>query len=109
MIYKKTISSQFNSTATHLAQLCDCEMRQICISYYLNETFSLQYRTATTERCVPYSGPGGRGEAGCCWGGLIEGRSDGVVADYGKHILYKHSIYRYEKLKEREQRENGNS
>ena len=33
MISKKTISFQFNSTATHLAQLCDFEMRQICISY----------------------------------------------------------------------------
>ena len=36
---KKTISLQFNSTAIHLAPLCDCEMRQICISFCLNKTF----------------------------------------------------------------------
>ena len=59
-------------------------MRQISISYYSNETFSLQCRTATTDRCVQNGGPGGRGGAGCCWGGLLEGRSGGVVADYGE-------------------------
>ena len=81
MTSKKTISFQFNSTAIHLAQLCDCEMRRICISYCLNKTFSLQCRTATTKECVRNGGPGGRGGAGCCWGGLLEGRSGGVGDD----------------------------
>ena len=40
---------------------CVTEMRQICISYCLNITFSLQCRIATTEGFAQNGGPGGRG------------------------------------------------
>ena len=93
MISKKTISLQFNSTAIHLAQLCDCGMRQICISYCLN-------KTATTEGFVQNGGSGGQGGAGVVGEGCLRDARGGVVADGGEMGSVWGNLWRVADLRE---------